>query len=285
MTSQLLELWGVDDGALVDTARKAVGSCDVYLGGSLADDVGTITSDIDLYCFVDRQSTAARVPSIVTRTRGTVIECHIVFAHDYLQYGESFKDILTGPDDPARMPYPSPADLRCMHALYRDRALASGSSAESVRRNTASDLTHIYVALRSAISCESSAEDALAMLDVGEYWNALYSARLVAEFALDTALAVAGEFNPNPKWRMSLAERARFNGTLPYDIEGLVPGLFPNPLGRADAFGAVLALAQGCLLAASDSLLRTFTQLDRTSARVALLAERVGVVAPTFEGS
>lgn len=283
LTAQLLEFWGVDDAALVDCARHTVGPCDVYVGGSLADDVGTITSDVDLYCFVADASTAPSEPVVATRCGAVGVECHVVVGPAYAGFPESLAVLLTDPERAAvRTPYPSPAALRCMHALYRDRALAPGPVAEAVRRATAADLTHLYVGLRSVISSAASAEDALAMVSMGEYWTALYGTRLVAEFALDAALAAGGRTNPNSKWRMALAERAILAGDLPYDMDGLVPGLFPSPLGIGDPFGDAVALARGCLDVAAEGMLSTFPQLHHAQALVESLAEWIDTGAPTF---
>jgi len=281
LTTQLLEFWGVDEAALVDVARRTVGPCDVYIGGSLADDVGTITSDVDLYCFV--AGGEAPVAPAPARVGAAGVECHVVRVADYSDFPESLSVLLTDPDRAAlRTPYPSPAALRCMHTLYRDRALAPGPLSDAVRRETAADLTHLYVGLRSVISCAASAEDVIAMLSMGEYWTALYGTRLVAEFALDAALAVGGHVNPNTKWRMSLAERAIVAGDLPYDMDGLVPGLFPSPLGDGDPFTAAVALARGCLAYAADGMVPAFPQLATARALVESLAEWVDAGAPTF---
>src|SRR6266536_3614759 len=50
LTEQLFEQWNFDHEMIVGKVHAVLGPCDIFIGGSLADDLGTSGSDVDLYC-------------------------------------------------------------------------------------------------------------------------------------------------------------------------------------------------------------------------------------------
>lgn len=228
-TDHLFELWCLDAGRLSRAARAHLGQCDVFLGGSLVDDLGGTASDVDLYCFLPPGQPRPAHGAIAMGT--VVVELHAVPVDEYLDYPHSLVRLLSGPPAPGGLdlPLPSNGDLRLMHALWRDHGLTRGGLAESVRAATGADLLHLYVMVRAITSAASLVLDAINHLDARDGWAALHCARLAAEAGCDAVLASFGVYNPNPKWRISLLHRSRL--ATPAGREDFHPldALFPRP--------------------------------------------------------
>ena len=259
-TDELLEHWNTDPSAVVAAAVEMVGPCDVYLGGSLADDLGSVNSDVDLYCF--RADEAGITPFPVVTTSGDAnLELHVVGVGPALLDGSSLRGLITETEPPAphRWPLLSPQRFRQMHALYRDRALQAGEVSEAARRAFAPDLLHVYAALRATLSAGTLTEDLLMFSGPEHTYTRLYTARLVAESAIDAALASRELVNPNPKWRLLLARRARFDdGQFP-EPGRLLGALFPDISDSEQAIALCLRVAAECLgLVTADGVLRRF---------------------------
>lgn len=248
LTEQLFEHWNLDPETIVRTAGEQVGAADFLLGGSLADDLGTETSDVDVYCFVagDPPWTGPRV----ARCGAVSLELHVVDVQAAARrVGSLLPLVVTDPPPvPERWPFLAGGDLRLLHALYCDRRLhATTGNSEWLRQQTGADLLHVHSALRASLTGVALAEDAEALTGRDHLWTALYCARLAAESGLDAALACAGLVNPNPKWRLPLAARARLvDETFPCEKE-LVKGLFPTPDGLRESTRRCLETAAECL--------------------------------------
>lgn len=236
MTESVLEQWGIDAEQIVANARQEVAECDLYLGGSLADDLGSPASDIDLYCFVKSGGTDLRRVRVVGH-RPVTLELHIVDIGHELATTASLVPLVADadPPPPSRWPLLSGGTFRAMHALLCDRPLARhGGTAERMRSELGADLLPVYVALRASLAATSLVREA-GQRATESMLGALHCARMGVEAALDAALATAGTVSANPKWRLTLARR---QGLLP-DGGGdlLLAGLFPD---HRDA-GAALA--------------------------------------------
>ncbi|HET8681960.1 MAG TPA: hypothetical protein VFM54_08810 [Micromonosporaceae bacterium] len=260
LTEHLFEQWHIDEEALLDAVRRGAGECDVFLGGSLADDLGNTGSDIDLYCFLDTPEPAS-VGVGVTECGGARVELHVVGT----AAGSLIPDLtpLVSGSFPGRAQWPFIPEQfrRVVHALYRDRALARhpDGPAERLRRRTGADLLHIHNALWATAAVASLAEDAAALTGPDESWSALYCARLAVEAALDAALACHMLVNPNPKWRVPLAFRARLLDQAFPDPQQLLAGLFPDASSFGTAVAACLAATRRCLgVVTADAYLASF---------------------------
>jgi hypothetical protein len=263
LTDQLFEQWNVDAADLVRIMQGAVGDADLFLGGSLADDLGTEGSDIDLYCFVteDPPWTGPRV----ARYGPASIELHVVDVRQAAERVGSLLPLLLAeePPPPQQWPLLTGGDIRLLHALYRDRRLHSGSGgAEWLRRQTGADLLHIHLALRATITAAALARDVASLVGPEQGWTALYCARLAVESALDAALATCGLVNPNPKWRVLLALQARLTNEAVPNESQLLDGLFPDTR-NAEAIGVCLTIASSCLeVVAQDRFLMRFPSVS-----------------------
>jgi hypothetical protein len=252
-TDHLFELWCLDPERLSRAARTQLGDCDIFLGGSLVDDLGGTASDVDLYCFLPPGRVRPAHGAIAIGT--TLVELHAVRVDDYVAYPHSLVRLLSESAAPGGLdlPLPSNGDLRLMHALWRDHGLARGELAESVRVATGADLLHLYVMVRALSSAASLVHDAINHLDAGDGWAALHCARLAAEAGCDAVLASTGVYNPNPKWRISLLHRARLGKLAGREDLRLLDALFPRPEPTPQQ------AATGCV-----SALRTSLELVRT---------------------
>jgi hypothetical protein len=247
LTSQLFEQWDIDTGVLVDVVAEIVGPCDIYLGGSLADDLGNSGSDIDLYCFLREGAPVPPRPPTV-HCGGAAIDLVIAGGAYSPAERESLLPLLLGPAEAPedQLPLLSPGLFRQLYALYRDRKLAGQGWAEVPRQRFGADLLHLYLAMRSTLATAALAEDLLALRSSGHLPAATYSARLACEYAIDAALASEGFVTVNPKWRVALLEQARMQCAMP-DAELTQAGLFPDPRNGLDAL-------RNCLEAASVHL-------------------------------
>ena len=230
ITDHLFEEWNIDAGILEAAAKNVFGECDVYLGGSCSDDLAGRNSDIDLYCFTPRSQNELRAQAI--GFGDVLVEFHPISQVDYVNYNHSLHPLLSAPKPPEglNIPLPTTSDLRCMHALWRDRAIRRGPYSESGRRSTGADILHLYVSLRSIVTASNLLKDASCLVEDGDFWAALYCVRLCAESMSDAVMASVGYYNPNAKWRVSLLQRAFQDVRLSReDPRPLLEALFPNP--------------------------------------------------------
>jgi hypothetical protein len=237
-----------------------IGPCDVLLGGSLADDLGTIGSDVDLYCFRAGVGPPHRFP-LLTSCADANLELHVVDVAAEAGSPDDLRPLLTDPQPraPRQWPLLSPQRFRQMHALYRGRALHAEGPAELARRAWGADLVHLYAGLRATLTAGTLAEDLVAFPGP-EYATArLYCARLSVESAIDAALATCALVNPNPKWRLLLASRARLVEDGFPDPDRLLGALFPHPAELDGAVQHCLEVAAECLrLVLADGILSRF---------------------------
>jgi hypothetical protein len=276
LTEQVFEQHNIDPIAILAEVHRLLGPCEVLLGGSLADDLGTMGSDIDLYCFPPRSDPQVRRP-MVTSCFGTTLELHVVDWEALADEDLSTLIIPSEPPSPQHWPLLSPQRFRQLHALHRDRALQAGPITDRARRRSGADLLHVYVGLRAAITVGALAED-LVVLDGAENdYARLYCARLAVESAMDAALATLDLINPNPKWRLLLASRARFLDSLFPDPEKLLPALFPRVEQPDRELAVCLAAASECLrLVEYDGVLRRFPAVRSCAALVRSVAAALG---------
>jgi len=254
LTEQLFEQWNFDHEMIVGKVHAVLGPCDIFIGGSLADDLGTSGSDVDLYCFLEDAPVDVRRP-LVTECGDASLELHVVEVAAAIGQTESLASLVVDAADlpPHQWPLLSPQELRRLHALYRDRGIYRAvGAAESFRRAAAPDLLHLYVALRALLTCVSLAEDVGALVASEERWSALYCSRLAVESALDAALASRGMVNPNSKWRVPLAQRVQLVDPQFPDLETLLGGLFPDPRAPGEAVRRCLDTAAHCLRVVTD---------------------------------
>ena len=260
-TDHLFEYWNTDSAEVLNAVVDHLGPCDVFIGGSLADDLGTTTSDIDLYCFVRSEERGPQPP--VNLTCGEArLEVYVVnVAEAGASRGDSLRRLIAEnpPVPPSQFPLLSPQRLRQLHALYRDRALRAGAVAEEMRVSLAPDLLHIYASVRATLAAGALAEGLLTGANQGDIFPRLYHARLIAELAIDAALATHELVNPNPKWRLHLSERAALENPH-FPPHGRILGaLFPEISVPEQAISQCLALAAECMrLVAGEGTLRRF---------------------------
>ncbi|WP_431936245.1 nucleotidyltransferase domain-containing protein [Micromonospora sp. RP3T] len=273
MTELVLEHWGVDPEQIVAGARHEVGDADLYLGGSLADDLGSPDSDIDLYCFVESGGSGTRRLQL-TGYAPVVLELHVVDVNQELATGVSLAPFVIEADPlpPARWPILSGTAFRAFHALFYDRPLAPPTGpADRMRSGLGTDLLPIYVVLRSALAASSLDRQADRRATESTL-SAVHCARLGVEAALDAALATAGAVSANPKWRLTLARR---HGLLSDGTEDLVlAGIFPDR-HRADDAVARCHRATARLLdrVRQDAFLARYPVVRATSGQVDHAAE------------
>jgi hypothetical protein len=272
LTDQVIEQHDLDTAAILAEVHRLLGACEVLLGGSLADDLGTMGSDIDLYCFPDRPDPDVRRP-IVTQCAGVTLELHVVDWEALAEDDLSALIVPSEPPPPSQWPLLSPQHLRQLHALHRDRALRAGPITADARRRSGADLLHIHVGLRAALTVGALADD-LEVLDGPENdYARLYCARLAVESAIDAALATLDLVNPNPKWRLLLASRALFLDPLFPDTEELLPALFPRIEEPHRQTINCLEVAVRCLrLVEADGVLRRFPAVRSSADQVRRVA-------------
>ena len=249
LTEQLFEHWQVDAKAIVDTVYDAVGPCDVLLGGSLADDLAHVMSDVDLYCFSSAPAVDVARP-VAAECGDATLELHLVDVGTAEGCGPSLAELVTSeaPLEPQQWPLLSPQEIRRLHAAYRDNALSTGTGAVEVfRRRTAPDLLHVYVALRSVLTCAALAEDVVTLVDPDEVWSSMYCSRLAVESAIDAALSCQGLVNPNAKWRVPLVRRAALLSPDFPATADLIAALFPDPTDPVAATATCIRAAARCL--------------------------------------
>jgi hypothetical protein len=190
-----------------------------------------------------------------------MLELHVVTVDAEHARADSLQALIVDdePPPPQRWPLLSPQRYRQMHALYRDRALRAGEPSEIARQVLAADLLHVYAALRATLTAGVLIEDLL-MFEGPEHISArLYCARLVVENSIDAALAARELVNPNPKWRLLLAQRARFVDSDFPDPDELLAALFPDISDPEKAISGCLSVAGACLdVVASDGILNRF---------------------------
>ena len=265
-TDQLFEQWNTDTSAIMAETIKRIGPCDVFIGGSLADHLGTAGSDVDLYCF--RATEAQTSPFPIHTTCGDArLELYIVNVNSAMSGDSSLRSLVTDnpPPAPHRWPLLSPQRFRQMHALYRDCALSAGEASSAARVALAPDLLHIYAGLRAILNAGALAEDLL-MHDCAERApTRLYCARLLAESAIDAALSTQELVNPNPKWRLQLASRAGFTDPRFPETDRLLHALFPDISDAEKAIAQCLAIAADCLhLVVAEGSLRRFPSVGES---------------------
>ena len=271
MTESVLEQWGVDGEQIVAAARQEVGEGDLYLGGSLADDLGTPSSDVDLYCFVPTGGSGRRRVELVGH-RAVMLELHVVDVGHELSTADSLVPLVTMPEPPppGHWPFLTGASFRAFHALLCDRPLAADhGAAERMRGTLGVDLLPIYVALRASSAASSLALEAAQMAAADSILSALHCARSAVELALDAALAAVGSVSANPKSRLTLARRVGLYS----DDGGLVPlaALFPDHRAPDDAVARCQRVTVDLLgLVAGDAFLARYptvsTAVDRIRA-------------------
>jgi hypothetical protein len=267
----------MDAERLSAAARDQLGECDIFLGGSLVDDLGGTASDIDLYCFLPSGQPRPAHAAIGLGT--VVVELHAVPVDEYAHYPHSLVRLLSGPPAPGGidLPLPGNGDLRLMHALWRDHVLTPGRLAESIRVTTGADLLPLYVMVRAITSAASLVLDAINHLDARDGWAALHCARLAAEAGCDAVLASAGVYNPNPKWRISLLHRTELATRAGADSD-LLDALFPRPQPTPDEAAAGCVRTLRTLFARSRSypLVEAFPAVDDLDKALALWADSCG---------
>jgi hypothetical protein len=259
-TDHLFEQWNTDPASIVATVHRLLGPCDVLLGGSLADGLGTAGSDVDLYCFREPCGAPSRFP-LLEGCGDATLELHIVDVPAEPGGPDDLRPLLTDPEPrtPREWPLLSPQRFRQMHALYRGQALHAAGPAEAARRAWGADLVHLYAGLRAAFTAGTLAEDLVAFPGPEHATARLYCARLTVESAIDAALATCTLVNPNPKWRLLLAGRARLADPGFPDPDRLLAALFPAASAPDRAVAYCLEVAAECLrLVLADGILSRF---------------------------
>lgn len=260
ITQDIFEIWNIDTDLITDEVIRLVGPCDIFLGGSLADDLGTMKSDIDVYCFREDGNTTTTFP-VISRVGDVILEIYTVNVNAEFSEYESLKPLIVEdvPPAPQRWPLLSPQRFRQMHALYRNRGLKEGKCSDFARHILAADLLHIYVALRAMLSVGTLTEDLSTLTDPENAAARLYCARMIVENSIDAALATRELVNPNPKWRLRLARKARFIDSQFPDSEFLLSGLFPAAGDIERAVGMCLQVSDKCLdMVRGDGILTRF---------------------------
>jgi hypothetical protein len=269
LTSQLFEQWDVDVELLVRQVHARVGPGAVYIGGSLADDLGNDGSDADLFCFTEAHSGDAPAASTF-HVGGAVVDLRVVSGPFSAGPNESLLPLVLGPPDMAvaDLPLLPAGSFQMLHALYRDRVLHPDVVAEAARTAYASDLLHLYTAVHSTLACAALADDLIAQRGSGDLDAAIYSARLACEVAIDAALATEGLVTVNPKWRFTLLQKAGMQSGMP-PAHLTRRGLFPDP---SDGVAAL----RTCLQAAQANVAHTLS--DITLARLDLVRDAAQVL-------
>jgi hypothetical protein len=271
MTEQLFEYWNVDQETIAARVVDLVGPCDILLGGSLADDLGGLRSDVDIYCFQSGPP-KHREHFQSVRCEQATLEIYTVDIQTAPRMTGDLRPLILEPHPipPHKWPLLSAHGIRILYALFRDRILRQETNAaEQLRTKVGADLLHICVALRSTSVAVSLAEDAASLTAPDETWCALYCARLAVESALDAALAASGMPHPNPKWRVPLASRAELAGLSIPPVSELLTGLFPKSSPPEDAVTHCLSTAKSCLTAVeSDGYLMLFPQVREASREI-----------------
>jgi hypothetical protein len=200
----------------------------MYLGGSLADDFGSVDSDIDVFCF----TTAPAPPGPIRLDIGgqTSIEAHVIEVEAEIRRSESMAILITAADPPGPADWPliPSSTFRALHALYRDRRLSTGSSAaERLRSALGGDVLPQYVALRATHAAVTLTLESFSLAGARSPLQALYRCRAAVDAAIDAALAHTGDVCPNAKYRLTAARRRNLfveNGG-PLDTAAV----FPDP--------------------------------------------------------
>ncbi|HEX2051666.1 MAG TPA: hypothetical protein VHJ34_13695 [Actinomycetota bacterium] len=234
---ELLEETATDAFELAALAAAAAPDGALLIGGSAADALATPHSDIDVFCFTDDASDAA---STFVQAPGVTVHLHFVSGASLRESGDALRALATSRSPsvvPPALPY---EHLAALHALDRGIVLRDDAGLDVLRTAAGSDLTSLYVMLRSLYACRAFASDAVGMLEADAHWAALSVARRAGESALDAALAAAGYVNPNPKWRASLAVISVLRGEVSFSADDVRLTLFPD---ASDPVGAVRALA------------------------------------------
>ncbi|MEV5533679.1 nucleotidyltransferase domain-containing protein [Streptomyces prunicolor] len=238
LTSQLFELWGIDDEILLHSCQDHGSGSAVVLGGSLADNMGTPVSDIDVYCFSD--ATRPDGQHAFRRLNERVVHIHTVNRTTLGSLGGPLWQLLDEPQCLDGVPVLPPTTLSDLHALQAGRALYDDGTLEQLRVDSGSDLLGSYLVLRNLVRTRRL----LQRLKDGPGAPAKVCVRGVLEATTDTCLAAIGLVNPNPKWRVELLSRApssrpdtRWTDAM---VEALRAGAPDDPAGQ-------LALAGECL--------------------------------------
>jgi hypothetical protein len=261
----LFEQWGLDLDALVRTIVSRTGDLPMVLGGSLVDGLGTVMSDVDVFCFgsprapdlpVDRLSPLMQVATCwVDRVE---VNLHFVEPSQLSQHGDEMRQLVQ-PEGAARLPAIGFEELFVLHALARGPALTRGDEVDRVRDLAAADLFSTYLCLRSVSVCRAFRHDVESLVEGGETNAALAAARHSAESAVDALLAVRGYANPNPKWRVTLVEQAIIHGRLGIRASSVLAALFPRWDRAHPSLRHSVELARTCLeQVAADPLMRTY---------------------------
>jgi hypothetical protein len=267
LTNQLFELWGIDDRILLHTCQDdGLGSA-VVLGGSLADNMGTPGSDIDLYCFSDATQPADQHTFL--RLNERVVHVHAVDLTRLRALGSLLWQMLDESQDLVRVPVVSPTTLSDLHALNAGRALHDDGSLEQLRVDSGSDLLGSYLLLRNLVRTRELLQRVRYDADVPtKVW-----VRGLSESTTDSYLAAIGLVNPNPKWRIELLSRApssrpdaRWTSAM---VESLRDGAAEFPAGLP----GLLAVAEECLVDVFEEPIVRLLVAERTSAQLLSLMD------------
>jgi hypothetical protein len=262
---ELFEHWGVDFEQLRNHIASTIGDVPSVVGGSLVDELGTKHSDIDLFCFcatptdlvVDYVSSLLSI--CFTELRGLSINLHLVQERELTIHGEALKSLSTPGLTIRKVPMIPYEELFVLHALCRGVILLGDREVESIRDRAGADLFPLYLCLRSAAMYPAFAHDVIGLVASGEKWGALAASRHCLEVALDAWLSCRGYANPNPKWRVPLAQQAYSHGRLLLSFSELCRGLFPSALRPEVSIVRCLNLAERFISAlVQDPLASTY---------------------------
>jgi hypothetical protein len=231
LTDALLEEWQMDRDLIASQAIDELGECDVYLGGSLCDDLGELTSDIDLYCFSRDLPTSVRSWSSANAV--PTVHAHTIHVGDETERLVNLTPLVVSMDPVALsdLPIMTGEIFRSMHALFCNQRLARGLGAgEDFRSRTGADALPVYVALRAVHTAQQAIDHVTRRggRAVEPSFEAIYRVRVGVEAALDAAVASRGLVNPNPRFRIALAQRAGLLSLGSATRSDVLSALFPD---------------------------------------------------------
>lgn len=243
----LFEHWGIDGDSIADAVFDARPKRElVVVGGSLADELGSTRSDVDVHVITDALDTWPLRPitsSLLVgefTSKGVAIHVHVVAERDVHVAGHDLLRLLADSSVIRRLGDYSRQQIALLHALRAGIAIAGRDVLPRIQTDSACDLLPLMLALRALLSFNAFESDRDELLARGDTWGATAASRLRAEAAVDALLATLDYANPNPKWRIPLLRRAVRHGRWPFDLDDTVRALFPRHEGESSSTSSSL---------------------------------------------
>lgn len=261
-TDDLFEQWGIDAELLAEVVFGDEPAELAVIGGSLADDLGTASSDVDVFVVSKRfaswpfqaVSSGLRVGELTHRRVG--VHVHVIPADDVVLAGHDLMRLLNAGPVLRRLGDYTPQQLAVLHALRAGLPIAGQPGLARVQTDSACDLLPLVLALRALLSFHAFTRERDELTAAADQWSAAAANRARTEAAVDALLAVLRYANPNPKWRLQLVQRAVRHGRWPVELDATAWALFPTA-GADPAESA--RVADACVSAAlADPLIASY---------------------------